>query len=313
MAYLDVATLSQQYSNLLLPVIQQGNSRTAPSTMFKTGCKGEDIQVLDYIGKITNRQITDLMTPRDTVYDTVNGDSRWLPRPTLIESVLPISDESKLLRLVDMESGIRDEQIKALNRDMDIMFCKAAVGSAITSISNVAAAGSVPAHIASPYAMVALPADAVVELAATDTATEAVDKALEVFDSKDVDTIENPVYVYINSMFKSKLFEDTRYDNWNNMGSQVLADGELTPYRGVKFVRLSDADILNSTNSLNDIAIAVAGKAVCLGIWGNVETIISRNPAKDNIWQIHTKMSMAAVRLDEQRVVKIDTSAWVEE
>lgn len=313
MAFTEIqaATLAQQYSNLLLPVIQQGDSRTAPSTMFKTGCVGQDIQVLDYIGKITNRKITDLMTVRDTVLDSVNGDTRWLPRPTLFESVLPIYDESKLLRLVDLESGFRDEQAKAINRDMDILFCLAATGKAITSISNVAAAGNVPAHIASPYDMVALPNANKIEVASTDTATEVVDKMLAVLDGLDVDTTEHPVYMYISGLFKEKLFADPRYDNWNNMGSQVLADGQLTPYRGVKFVRLSDTDVLNATNGLSTTCIMAAGKPVCLGIWGSMETIISRNPAKDNVWQIHTKISMAATRLDEQRIVTCDTSDWV--
>lgn len=311
---IEAATLSQQYSNLLLPVIQQGNSRTAPSTMFKTGCVGQDIQVLDYISKITNKQFSDLVTvrdiDRDNIVDHVTADSRWLPRPVLFESVLMFNEESKLLRLVDMESGIRDEQIKAINRDMDILFCNAAGGKAITSISDVAASGNVPAHIASPYDMVALPASQIKDASAK-TPTSLLDEMLAVLDAADVDTMEHPVYCYINSEFKEKLFNDPRYDNWNNMGTQVLADGELTPYRGVRFVRLSDTDVLAKstlvkaagTATMEHCAIMAAGKPICTGIWSDVKTTINQNPQKDNAWQLQTKVSMASTRLDEVRIV----------
>lgn len=118
MSEFQLATLSQQYTGLIKPVIQQADSRTARSTEFKTGCTGLDIQVVDYISKAQVRVINgDLTAIRDTVVDGHQADSRWLPRPSLVEHTDLFYTESQLLRLVDIKSSYRDATIKAFARE----------------------------------------------------------------------------------------------------------------------------------------------------------------------------------------------------
>lgn len=303
---IDTQLIAQQYTNMMMPVIQQGETRTAPSTMLKTGLTVRDVQVIDWLEKLTVRTESDLVSIRETVVDEANASSRWLPAPHLVENTIRKSAQFDLLTLVDDESAIRQAQTKAFLTHMDKEFYDAAKGYAITNINNVEEVPTTtPQGLTSPYAFVKFPDENKVTAGAGDTITEAIDKALEKLDAKDVDTVENSVICYINSKAKSLLFSDPRYDNWNNMGTQVLADGMMAPYRGVKFVRLSDSDVFGGSNEI----LLVAGQPICVGIWSDLETKIDILPEKSYARQIYSSMSMAATRLDEDRVFLIDITA----
>ena len=295
--------IAQQYTNLMEPVIQQGETRTAESTMLKTGLTVRDVQVIDWLDKLTLRTVTDLTSVRTTVVDTATAQSRWLPAPHLVEHCIRKSATFDLLSLVDQDSAVRAAQIKAFKTHMDKEFYDAALGYAITNISLVAeVADTSPAGITSPYEFVALPAGNTITPTVGTSITEALDQVLEAIDAKDVDTVANPVVCYITSAAKRLLFEDPRYDNWNNMGTQVLSDGGMAPYRGVKFVRLSDVDVFNNGTK----CLVVAGKPICVGIWSDLSTKIDILPEHSYARQIYTSMSMAAARLDEDRVFALD-------
>ena len=81
---IDTQLIAQQYTNLLTPVIQQGESRTAASTMLKTGLSVRDVQAIDWLEKLTVRTGKDLGSIRETVVDSANVTSRWLPAPHLV-------------------------------------------------------------------------------------------------------------------------------------------------------------------------------------------------------------------------------------
>lgn len=305
MTEFQLATLAQQYTGLIKPVVQQGDSRTARSTEFKTGCVGMDIQVVDYVNKVTTRTITDIMKIRDTVADAQQADTRWLPRPSIVEHTDLFYLESQLLRLVDIKSSYRDATIKAFNRQKDIFWLKAAVGSAITSINNVS--GGTPANIVSPYTTVALPVENTITAGASDTIAKLLKDAKEKLESMDVDlSMEKPV-VYMNSAFARKLMDDTQYITWNTSGMQPLGSGEYKDFLGFTFVMLSN-DIFTGA-AVENKAIIACGKPVMTGIWEDINTTIGIRHDKDDAYQVNTKMMLASTRLDEWRVVAIDYAA----
>ena len=305
MTEFQLATLAQQYTGLIKPVVQQGDSRTARSTEFKTGCVGMDIQVVDYVNKVTTRTITDIMTIRDTVADAQQADTRWLPRPSIVEHTDLFYLESQLLRLVDIKSSYRDATIKAFNRQKDIFWLKAAVGSAITSINNVS--GGTPANIVSPYTTVTLPVENTITAGASDTIAKLLKDAKEKLESMDVDlSMEKPV-VYMNSVFARKLLDDTQYITWNTSGMQPLGSGEYKDFLGFTFVMLSN-DIFTGA-AVENKAIIACGKPVMTGIWEDINTTIGIRHDKDDAYQVNTKMMLASTRLDEWRVVAIDYAA----
>lgn len=305
MSAFELATLAQQYTGLIKPVVQQGDSRTARSTEFKTGCVGMDIQVVDYVAKATSRLITDVITLRATVVDTQQADTRWLPRPSIVEHTDVFYLESQLLRLVDIKSSYRDATIKEFNRQKDIFWMKAAVGSAIISINNVS--GGTPPNIVSPYSTVALPAGNQLAASAGDTVADCLKDIKELFESLDVDlSVEKPV-VYMNAAFARKLLDDVQYITWNTSGMQPLASGDYKDFLGFTFVMLSN-DIFTGANVSNKIVVA-CGRPVMTGIWEDINTTIGIRHDLDDAYQVNTKMMLASTRLDEWRVATLDFSA----
>lgn len=305
MSAFELATLAQQYTGLIKPVVQQGDSRTARSTEFKTGCVGMDIQVVDYVAKATSRLITDVITLRATVVDTQQADTRWLPRPSIVEHTDVFYLESQLLRLVDIKSSYRDATIKEFNRQKDIFWMKAAVGSAIVSINNVSA--GTPPNIVSPYSTVALPAGNQLTASAGDTVADCLKDIKELFESLDVDlSVEKPV-VYMNAAFARKLLDDVQYITWNTSGMQPLASGDYKDFLGFTFVMLSN-DIFTGANVSNKIVVA-CGRPVMTGIWEDINTTIGIRHDLDDAYQVNTKMMLASTRLDEWRVATLDFSA----
>lgn len=307
MTEFQLATLAQQYTGLVRPVLQQADSRTARSTEFKTGCVGMDIQVVDYIGKATARPITDIITIRDTQVDGFQADTRWLPRPTLVEHTTLFNLESQLLRLVDIKSGYRDATVKEFARQKDIFFFKAAVGNAITSINDVAAAGNVPAHIASPYDMVALPQNHQLTAAAGDTVSALLISLKNLFETEDVDLVSEKPVVYMPASFGTKLLQDPQYITWNTSGMQPMASGDYKDFLGFTFVMISN-DVMTRSGLDNKIVVA-CGKPIMTGIWEDVNTTIGVRYDKDDAYQVNTKMMLASTRLDEWRVATVDITA----
>ena len=307
MSELQLATLSQQFTGLIKPVIQQADSRTARSTEFKTGCTGLDIQVVDYIAKAQVRVINgDLTQIRDTVIDGHEADTRWLPRPSLVEHTDLFYTESQLLRLVDIKSSYRDATIKAFAREKDVFFMKAAVGSAIVSINNVDASGATPANIVSPYSTVELPAGNQLTAESGTTVADALKDIKRLFESMDVDlSYESPV-VYMDAEFGRALMNDVQYITWTTSGMQPLGNGDYKSFLGFTFVMLS-SDIFRSAGISNKVLI-VCGKPIMTGIWEDIKTTIGIRHDKDDAYQVNTKMLLSSTRLDEWRVATLDYS-----
>lgn len=308
MSEFQLATLAQQYTGLIKPVVQQEDSRTARSTEFKTGCVGLDIQVVDYIAKAQVRVINgDLTSIRDTVVDGHTADTRWLPRPSLVEHTDLFYTESQLLRLVDIKSSYRDATIKAFAREKDIFFMRAATGSAIVSINNVNADGATPANIVSPYSTVSLPAGNQLTAYKNTTVADALKNVKRLFESMDVDlSYEKPV-VYMDSEFGRVLLDDIQYITWNTSGMHPLSNGDYKDFLGFTFVMLS-SDIFRSAGITNK-AVIVCGKPIMTGIWEDINTTIGIRHDKDDAYQVNTKMMLASTRLDEWRVATLDYSA----
>ena len=305
MSAFELATLAQQYTGLIKPVVQQGDSRTARSTEFKTGCVGMDIQVVDYINKVSSRIVTDVITIRNTVVDAQQADTRWLPRPVIVEHTDLFYLESQLLRLVDIKSSYRDATIREFNRQKDIFFLKAAVGDAITSINNVTSGA--PANIVSPYSTVSLPAANQITAASGDTVSSILKDVKLLFEGLDVDLSSERPVVYMPASFGRLLSDDTQYITWNTSGMQPLSTGEYKDFLGYTFVLLSN-DVFTGAG-LTDKIVIVCGKPIMTGIWEDVNTTIGIRHDKDDAYQVNTKMMLASTRLDEWRVATVDFSA----
>lgn len=309
MTDIQLATYAAQFSTLVGSLAQQATSKTAPSTMFKTGLVGKVPQVITYVGKVTTRTITDLITIRNTQIDTINADTRYLPAPVEKRATFAFYEESQLLRLIDMKSGWVSEVNKAFQREKDIMFVKAFLGNAITSLNWTDATASVPGQLTLPTTFVALPAANTITAAGTDTATSLLKKVLKFFESHDVDWKSKGLRLYHNSKFGELLRNDPEWYTWNTAAATPNVSGELKGYLGFDFIQLSEIDILNAANGADDKLLVAAGQPICTGIWKDFNTTISIRHDKDDAIQVNSYMMLSSARLNEEDVCVVDISA----
>lgn len=314
MTEIQLGTIAAQFSTLVGALAQQSTSRTAPSTMFKTGLVGKVPQVITYVDKVKTRTITDLTKIRDTVIDSINADTRYLPAPVEKRATFAFYEESELLRLVDMKSGWVMETNKAFQREKDIMFVKAFLGKAITSLrwedneDQTGIAGQF-GSLTMPTSVVALPSQNTITAGAGDTATKLLKKVLRFFEANDVDWRSLGLRAYHNSKFAQMLRTDPEWYTWNTAGATPNVSGELKGYLGIEYTQLSEVDILNSENGAADKVLIAAGKPICTGIWKDFNTKISIRHDKDDAIQVNSYMMLSSARLNEWQVAVLDISA----
>lgn len=309
MENIEYSTIAAQFSTLVGALAQQATSKTAPSTMFKTGLVGKVPQLITYVGKVTTREITDLHTIRDTVIQELDADTRYLPAPVERRATFAFYEESTLLRLIDMKSGWVTEVNKAFQRDKDISFVKAFLGKAISSLKWNAEAGNTPANLQLPTAFVELPEDNTITAQAGDTITGLLKKVLRFFEANDVDWKALGLRAYHNSLFAELLRTDPEWYTWDTAAAQPNVSGELKSYLGIEYIQLSEIDILNAANGAENKVLIAAGQPVCTGIWKDFNTKISVRNDKDDAIQVNSYMMLSSARLNEWQVCVLDISA----
>ena len=309
---IELNTISAQFSTLVGSLAQQATSKTAPSTMFKTGLVGKVPQLITYVGKVQTRTITDLQTIRDTELQSMEADTRYLPAPIEKRATFAFYEESTLLRLIDMKSGWAMEVNKAFQRDKDIMFVKAFLGKAITSLTwtdQETMDTGVRGQLQMPTAFVELPAKNTITAKAGDTITGLLKKVLRFFEANDVDWKALGLRAYHNSLFAELLRTDPEWYTWDTAGAHPNVSGELKGYLGIEYIQLSEIDILNAANGAANKVLIAAGKPVCTGIWKDINTKISVRNDKDDAIQVNTYMMLSSARLNEWQVAVLDISA----
>jgi hypothetical protein len=309
---IELNTISAQFSTLVGSLAQQATSKTAPSTMFKTGLVGKVPQLITYVGKVQTRTITDLQTIRDTQLQSMEADTRYLPAPIEKRATFAFYEESTLLRLIDMKSGWAMEVNKAFQRDKDIMFVKAFLGKAITSLTwtdQETMDTGVRGSLQMPTAFVELPAKNTITAKAGDTITGLLKKVLRFFEANDVDWKALGLRAYHNSLFAELLRTDPEWYTWDTAGAHPNVSGELKGYLGIEYIQLSEIDILNEANGAANKVLIAAGKPVCTGIWKDINTKISVRHDKDDAIQVNTYMMLSSARLNEWQVAVLDISA----
>ena len=309
---IELNTISAQFSTLVGSLAQQATSKTAPSTMFKTGLVGKVPQLITYVGKVETRTITDLQTIRDTQLQTIEADTRYLPAPIEKRATFAFYEESTLLRLIDMKSGWAMEVNKAFQRDKDIMFVKAFLGKAITSLTwtdQETMDTGVRGQLQMPTAFVELPEKNTITAKAGDSITGLLKKVLRFFEANDVDWKSLGLRAYHNSLFAELLRTDPEWYTWDTAGAHPNVSGELKGYLGIEYIQLSEIDILNAKNGAANKVLIAAGKPVCTGIWKDINTKISVRHDKDDAIQVNTYMMLSSARLNEWQVAVLDISA----
>lgn len=130
---------------------------------------------------------------------------------------------------------------------------------------------------------------------------DVITAVLEVFDNNDIDEDEPKVFV-IGPTQKRKMLQLLEVTSADFQTKKALADGYLPNFLGFSWI-VSNRLLVPTTDQLNCLAFTKwgIGLHVAKDIWARV----AEDPSASFAWRIYTAMSMGAVRVEDEHVVKV--------
>jgi hypothetical protein len=131
--------------------------------------------------------------------------------------------------------------------------------------------------------------------------------AKELMMSKHIDFDTEEVYVGITAADHASLLNEIQIVSTDFNSRPVLVDGKVTEFLGFKFVHCELIE--TQLAGTNEVTLPVWCKSgMYLGLWNDIENSVSkRNDLQGEPWQLYTKMTAGATRLEEDKVFAIES------
>ena len=254
----------------------------------------------DQIGSVSPVPVKDrhsdspiLSTPhmrrRGTIEDFVWGDM--------------IDKEDKVRMLIDPESKYVLNASYGMGRTKDDVIISAFDGVAYTGKK-----GTTPKALPSSQK---IDTDFVASGTHTGLTYEKILNARTIIEDNDVDTDDpmNELFLLCSPLDIQNLLKQTEIKSADYNTVKALAQGTIDQYMGFTFKKLSSKRILKSSDGLDRRCIAWAKSGMAMGVANEVEANVSKRADKNYNWYAHLKMTVGAVRLEEEKVVQVNCRA----
>jgi len=210
-----------------------------------------------------------------------------------------IDNQDKVRMLISPESDYAMAGSNALGRTMDDVILEAATGNS-TSMDASDSSSSI-----------ALPAGQTVDEdfgtgSDTNLTLEKIIEAKRILDANDVDPADRRYLVH-NSSALANLLNDSTITSSDFNTIKALVNGELNSYVGFEFVR---SERLRGTADGTDAdpvqCVAYAKSGLGLAMGEDIKVRISERDDKSYATQVYASMTIGAVRVEEEKVVKVE-------
>ena len=287
-----------QYSSNIQALVQQKGSKLRDLVGFES-VRGKSL-FIDQIGQVAAVKKT--TRHADTPQSDTPHKRRNLKLETYHWADL-IDNDDKVRMLIDPTSDYANAAAWAMGRAIDEAIVTAALGTAYTGETGATA--------------VTLPATQVVDSACASKFT--FDKLREVkrmFDKCDAPS-EGRVIV-LSAQQLDDLLSETKVTSADYASAKALVRGELDTFMGFKFVQLnaknSDGDLIlpdvmstaETPTVIGRSCFAFQSDGIKLGIGQDIVGKITERDNKCFATQVYYEMSIGAVRMQEELVVKIN-------
>ena len=284
------ANFVQAYSNTFYETGQQMSARFAPFVMLAGGIVGAS-KSMERVGKVDAYDITSRHA--DTRYVETPHSRRWLDLTD--KGAAELVDEMDEIRLLaDPKSKYPKIMVQALNRAKDDVIYAAIRGTARTGGGTQVL----------PSAQKIAEGGTGLTLAKLLTAKELLDAAeIEADEGQDM-TGQGPTpsrVIACSSKQLTNLYGTTEIKNIDYNSVKALAEGQINTFLGFRFIRSERLAKSGTTR----YAVAWCKPAVALGIGKDIVTSIDTLPTKNYSVQVYARMSIGAVRLEDEGVVEI--------
>jgi hypothetical protein len=284
----------QQYSTNLNLLLQQKGSKLRG--LVSTGSHvGKAASPVDQIGKIEMQTVTGRFNPMSRV--DAPTDRRWVyPSDYDLPQLLDSFDELRLI--TDPKAKYSENAALAAGRKMDTVILTAALGTAKTGetggTSTVFATGNeVDKDVGGANSKL-------------NVAKLRECRRLMMANYVDLD-MEMPIIPITAADHDALLGEIQVVSRDFNGGAPVLQNGRINEFMGFRFVPCELVETVCA--GTNEVTIPVwVPSGMYLGMWNDFTANVSqRNDLQGEPWQLYTKMTVGATRLEENRVYAIES------
>lgn len=282
----------QEYATNVSLLLQQKGSKLR-DTVTTGSHVGKAASPVDQIGKVEMQAVTSRFSPMGRV--DAPTDRRWV-YPSDFDLPQLIDSFDKLRLINDPTSSYSTNAMMAAGRKVDTVILSAVLGTAKTG-----EAGGTSTSFTSGN-------EVGVSIGGSNSKLNVAKlrEARRLMMSKFVDLeAEMPVIAITAYDHDALLGEIQVVSKDYNGGTPVLKDGKITEFMGFRFVHCELVETVCAGSSKVTLPIWVKS-GMYLGMWDDVSASVSqRNDLQGEPWQLYTKMTVGATRLEEDRVFSI--------
>jgi hypothetical protein len=279
----------QQYTTNVQLLLQQKGSKLREAVTIGS-YNGKAAKAVEQVGAVTAQKRT--IRHGDTPLISTPADARWV-FPTDYEWADLIDDQDKLRMLIDPTSSYATNGAYALGRAMDDEIITSFFGDSKTG-ENGSTTTSFPAG-----QQVAVGVGAA---GATGLNIAKLRAAKKILLANEVDVDNEQLFAVITAEQHDDLLNEAQAVSLDYNTRPVLVDGRITAFMGFNFIHCERLDVDGS--SYRRVPV-FAKSGVHLGMWNDINTMISERADKGYATQVYVKGTFGATRTEEGKVVEI--------
>lgn len=284
----------QQYSTNIALLLQQKGSKLRNAVM--TGSHvGKQASPVDQFGSIEMQPVSGRFNPMSRV--DVATDRRWV-FPSDFDLPQLIDEFDKLRLITDPSSVYVQNAVMAAGRQFDKLICSAFTGTAKTG-----EAGGTSTSFTSGNEV-----DVAVGGTNSKLNVAKIKAVKELMMANHIDFDSEQAFIGITAADHAALLNEIQVISSDfNGGMPVLQNGMVTSFLGFQFIHCELIE--TQLAGTNEVTLPVWVKSgMYLGLWNDIENSVSkRNDLQGEPWQLYTKMTAGATRLEEDRVYAIES------
>lgn len=279
----------QQYTTNVQLLLQQKGSKLRNAVTVGS-YTGKAAKAIEQVGPVTAQKRT--IRHGDTPLISTPADARWV-FPTDYEWADLIDDQDKLRMLIDPTSSYSQNGAYALGRAMDDEIISAFFGDAKTGENG------------STTTVFGADQDVVVgtgSTGATGLNLAKLREAKRILMANEVDIDNDPLFCVITAQQHDDLLNEAQAISLDYNTRPVLVDGKITAFMGFNFIHTERLPVNSSTYRR---VPAFAKSGMHLGMFNDINTMISERADKGYATQVYVKGTFGATRTEEGKVVEI--------
>ncbi len=283
----------EQFSTNIQMLLQQKQSKFSEAVTHGSYV-GKQASPVDQVGAIEMVPVTTRFAPMGRV--DASTARRWV-YPSDFELPQLVDSFDQLRLIVDPESTLVQTAVAAANRQKDRLIYNAIFGTAQTGEQGATNTAFSTTNV--------VPVN-------TGGTSSNLNVAKLIYGQKllmaaQVDLDAEPLYCAITSVEHASLLNEIQVINKDYNQAAVMESGRIKSFLGINFIHYEYALTGTDDQSGTSKQIPLWVKSgMHLGVWGDVQSSVSiRRDLSSEPWQVYTKMTAGATRIEELRLVNI--------